>query len=78
MNYTLAKNLYNVRYFYPREDLEGLLKEIRKFIKDNPIVEIGSVSIDNAYQFTDSGGVSPRWLAYVAYSGTTTEENENA
>lgn len=71
MNYDLNKDLYSTRYFYPQPDPAPLLKEIRRFIKDNPYVDIRN--IDVSLSFARDG--DDQWYAYVEYTGTV-EEND--
>jgi len=74
LNYDLNRDLYTTRYFYPHDKPESLLKEIRRFIKDNPYVDVRDISI--SLSFTRHGDeIIDQWGAYVQYHGTLEGEN---
>lgn len=73
MNYDLNTDLYRTRYFYPHEDPAKLLKEVRRFVKDNPQVNVRNIDISLGY-IREGDEITDQWSAHVEYMGTV-EEN---
>lgn len=57
---------HRVRYFFSEPDLAKLLKQMRRFVKDNSHLEIDSVNIDSHYCYEQEAQV---WEARVIYLG---------
>lgn len=66
---------HKVRYF-PTDELEKVLKAIRKFVKSNGLVSIQGISMDSSFSYDEESGEGGiYWNAVVVYTGTVTEDN---
>ena len=72
-NWNLSSD-HKVRYF-GADDLEKVLKSMRKFVKDNNI-SVQSISFSSSYAYDQESGVGGiYWNAVVVYTGPVNGES---
>lgn len=65
--WTLAPGAHQVRYFFTNPDLAKLLKQMGRFVKENPQLEIYNVHVETRLDYDDQKTLVHE--GYILYTG---------